>query len=68
MTNEVISQLRELHRGHTDIDQFLSAVISTLKQNNIDQDEFSEIYDKLPEDDFKNDLLQAVADDWDFWA
>ena len=28
MTNEVINQLRELHIGHTDIDEFLSAVIS----------------------------------------
>ena len=53
--------------GHTDIDVFLSAVISILKQNNIDEDEFSEIYDKLPEDDFKNDLLQAVENDWVFW-
>lgn len=67
MSNEVINQLRELQIGHTDIDEFLSSVISTLKQNNIDKDEFSEIYDKLPEDDFKNDLLQAVDNDWDFW-
>ena len=67
MSNEVINQLRELQIGHTDIDEFLSSVISALKQNNMDKDEFSEIYDKLPEDDFKNDLLQAVDNDWDFW-
>jgi len=67
MTNEVINQLRELHIAHTDIDEFLSAVISTLRQNNIDQDKFIEIYGKLSEDDFKNDLLQAVDNEWDFW-
>ena len=29
MSNEVINQLRELQMGHTDIDEFLSSVIST---------------------------------------
>ena len=80
MEQKHIVAMEDLHKKHSDIDEFLGETVSYIKENNISDDDFFAWWEQVDlsneptatgEDEkassFLNDMVR-IADDWDFYC
>ena len=68
MDQKHISAMENIHKTHSDIDDFINAIVSYIKENNISDDTFFEWWDEVDSSNgssFLNDMVQ-IAEGWDF--
>ena len=70
-----ILAMENLHKTHSDIDDFLDGIVSYIKENDISNDDFFAWWDELDLSNepsaengssFLNDMVR-IANDWDFY-
>ena len=68
MDQKHISKMENIHKKHSDIDDFINEIVNYIKENDISDDTFFEWWDEVDSSNgssFLNDMVQ-IAEGWDF--
>jgi len=68
MDQKHISAMENIHKKHSDIDDFINEIVCYIKENDISDDTFFEWWDEVDSSNgssFLNDMVQ-IAEGWDF--